>query len=345
MKAVYITKQGELDVLTYGEIPYPEINPNEIIVKIKACALNRLDIYTRSGARGTKRNFESPHILGSDIAGEVVTVGALVNSVKVGARVVLNPRVTCGECRFCLAGMDEFCQSSKMLGSTMNGGYAEYIKVPGTNAIILPPNISFEEAAAMPTVFMPSWAMIVRKAQLKPMETVLVLSASSGVGTAAIQVAKNYIGAKVITTTSTQEKAQKAKELGADEVIIYPIDDMTQEIKKLTNNYGIDVVIDHVGSDFWDGAFNALATGGRYGICGVSTGYKSQLHMGKLFTKQLTVFGVFMGRKEDLRTVIKMAERKIINSVIHKTFSFKDVAEAHRLMESQQFFGKLVLKM
>jgi len=343
MKAVYITEQGELDVLTYGDIPYPKINPNEIIVQVKACALNRLDIYTRSGLRGTRRDFESPHILGSDIAGEVIEVGSLVNSVEVGSRVVLNPRVTCAQCRFCLSGMDEFCRLSKMIGSSINGGYAEYVKVPGTNAIILPDNITFEEAAAMPTVFMPSWAMIVRKAQLKPMETVLVLSASSGVGTAAIQVAKNYIGAKVITTTSTPEKAQKAKDLGADEVIIYPVDNMTQQIKRLTNNYGVDVVIDHVGSNFWDGAFNALAPGGRYGVCGVSTGYKSQLHMGKLFTKQLTVFGVFMGRKEDLRQIIKMAERKIIKSVIHKTFPFKEAAMAHNLMESQHFFGKIVL--
>lgn len=343
MKAVYIKSQGGVEVFTYGELPEPTIGPTEINVRVGACALNRLDVYTRMGVRGTKREFKEPHILGGDVAGDVVEVGKDVVGIKEGDRVVLNPRLTCGQCHYCLAGDDEFCRRAGMIGSSANGGYAEYVKAPGVNAVPLPASLSYAEAAAMPTVFMPMWSMLLRRGQLKPWETALVLSASSGVGTAAIQVAKNVIGARIIATTSTAEKAQKAKELGADEVIIYTQEDIEQRVKELTKGEGVDVVVDHVGSDFWEKAFASLRIGGRYGICGVTTGYRAQLQMGSLFTRQVTVFGVFMGNKEDLRQIVELAGRGIIKGVVHQTFPLSEAAKAHQVMESLTFFGKLVL--
>ncbi len=343
MKAVYIQEHGGVEVLTYGEQPEPVIGPTEIKVRVRACSLNRLDVFIRMGVRGTKLDLTQPHILGSDVAGDVLEAGTQVVEVKAGDRVVINPRVTCGQCRYCLAGDDEFCPRVGTIGRAINGGYAEYVKAPGVNACLLPDSLSYEEAASLPTVFMPMWAMLIRRARLKPWESALVLSASSGVGTAAIQVAKNVIGARVIATTSTQEKAGKARVLGADEVILYNDEDIAERVKELTGGHGVDVVVDHVGADFWEKTFASLAPGGRYGICGVTTGYRAQLHMGMMFTKQTTVFGVFMGSKEDLRQIVETAGRGVIKGVVHKTFPLEEARKAHETMEGRDFFGKLVL--
>ncbi|MCI0439362.1 MAG: zinc-binding dehydrogenase [Chloroflexi bacterium] len=343
MKAVYITEHGGVDALRYGELPEPEIGPNDVKIRVRACALNRLDLYTRAGARGTRLRLDGPHILGGDVAGDVVEVGSEVTRVKPGERVVVNPRLTCGQCQHCVAGETEYCVRPGMLGSTTSGGYAEYVKVPAVNAIPLPESVSYEQAASLPTVFLPCWTILVRRAALKPWETALILSASSGVGTAGIQVAKNVIGSKVITTTSTEDKARKARELGADEVINYTSEDIAARVKELTDGRGVDVVLDHVGADFWPAAMASLAVGGRYGICGVTTGYKAELQMGTMFLKHQTVFGVFMGRNEDLRQIVEMASRGVIKGVIHQTFPLEDAARAHEVMESRSFFGKLVL--
>ena len=343
VKAVYITEHGGPEVLTYGEVPDPVIGPLDVKVRVRACAINRLDIFSREGARGTRRTFDGPHVLGEDVAGDVVEMGDGVTAVKVGDRVVVNPIVTCGQCRFCVAGETEFCVRVRMLGTASNGGYAEYVAVPATNVIVLPDSVSYEQAASLPTVFMPCWSIMVRKGSLKPWETALVLSASSGVGTAAIQVAKNVVGARVIATTSTEEKASKARELGADEVINYSEEDIKDRVKELTDGRGVELVLDHVGADFWQAAMASLAPGGRYGICGVTSGYKAELQMGLMFLKHQTVFGVFMGRGEDLRQIVQLAGSGTIRGIIHETFPLEDAARAHETMESRNFFGKLVL--
>ena len=343
MKALYISEHGGPDVLTYGDLPEPEIGPNEIKVRVRACAINRVDVFTRLGVRGTRLGLDQPHILGGDAAGDVVEVGHEVTRVRVKDRVVINPKITCNQCQFCIAGEDELCTSPRMLGSTTNGSYAELVKAPAINAIRLPDSLSYDQAAALPTVFMPSWNSLVRRAQRRPSETALILSASSGVGTAAIQIAKKVLGARVIATTSTNEKADKARALGADEVIVYSLEDIEKSVRTLTDGRGVDVVLDHVGADFWPAASRSLAPGGRYGICGVTTGYKSELQMGLLFLRNQTVFGVFMGRKDDLRQIVDLAGKGIIRSVIHDSFPLSDAAVAHKLLESQGFFGKLIL--
>ena len=343
MKAVYLTEHGGTDVFTYGELPEPEPGPNDVKVQVRACALNRLDVYTRQGSRGTRIRFNGPHVLGGDVAGDIVEVGGEVSRVKVGDRIVVNPRITCNQCRFCLASEEELCVRAGMLGSTISGGYAEYVTVPAVNVEPIPDSLSYVQAASLPTVFLPCWTILVRKAQLKAWETMLIPSASSGVGTAGIQVAKNVLGAKVITTTSSEEKALKARELGADEVINYTTEDIAGRIKEITGGQGVNVVLDHVGEDFYPAAIRSLAVGGRYGICGVTSGYNAQLQMGLMFLRYHTVFGVFMGRKEDLRQIVELAGRGVIRGVIHETFPLEEAGRAHEAMEATNFFGKLVL--
>jgi NADPH:quinone reductase-like Zn-dependent oxidoreductase len=343
MKAVYIEKHGGVDALTCGDLPEPDVGPNDVKVRVRATSVNRLDLFTRAGVKGTRVALSGPHILGGDTAGDVVETGSAVTGLAPGDRVVINPRLTCGRCAQCAGGSDELCSSSGRIGSTTAGSYAEYVSVPAVNAVPLPDSVSYEQGASLPTVFMPSWSLLLRKADLKPWETALVLSASSGVGTAAIQVAKNVVGATVIATTSTDEKARMATELGADAVVNYTTEDVTTRVRNLTGGRGADVVLDHVGADAWPTATAALAPGGRYGICGVTSGYRAELQMGTLFLKQQTILGVFMGRSGDLSHIVQMAERGVIRGVIHKTYPLQEAAKAHEDMEAQTFFGKLVL--
>jgi NADPH:quinone reductase-like Zn-dependent oxidoreductase len=343
MKAVYIKEHGGPEVLTYGDLPEPVVGANDVKIRVRACAVNRVDVYTRMGVRGTRLSLAEPHVLGGDVAGDVARIGSEVTRVRVGDRVVVNPKLSCSQCQYCVAGEEELCTAPGMLGSTAAGSYAEYVKAPAVNTVRLPDTVSYVEAASLPTVFVPSWNILIRRAALRPWETVLILSASSGVGTAAIQVAKNVVGARVIATTSTDEKARLARELGADEVINYTREDVERRVKELTDNRGANVVLDHVGADFWPAASRALAPGGRYGICGVTTGYKVDLQMGLLFLRNQTVFGVFMGRKEDLRQIVELVARGTIRGIIHETYPLADAARAHEVMESRGFFGKLVL--
>ena len=343
MHAVYIESHGGPDVLTLGNRPDPIVQPNEVKVRVRATSLNRLDLYTRAGDRGLQREFPPPLILGGDCAGEVVEAGDQVAGLKTGDRVVVNPKLTCQQCPACLAGQDDLCPRPSFLGSAMDGSYAELVAVPAANAHVISDSVSYEQAAAVPTTYLPVWNMLVRRLRLRPWETVLVLSASAGVGTAAIQVSKNVIGARVIATTSTPEKAAMARELGADEVINYNEEDITQRVNEMTDGAGVDVVVDHVGADFFSKAIRALRPGGRYGICGATTGLRTELHLGQLFSRQVEIYGVFMGTKEDMREIVAMLNRGTIRPAIHRVFPLSEAAEAHRTMEATNFFGKLLL--
>ena len=343
MQAVYIEAHGGPEVLTYGERPEPEIESHQVKVRVRATALNRLDLFTREGARGLRRNFPPPFILGGDCAGDVLEAGNQVNGLKSGDRVVVNPRFSCQQCSWCLSGRDDLCARQQFMGSAIDGSYAEIVAVPAANAHPIAESVSYEEAAAMPTTFLPVWNMLVRRMQLKPWETVLVLSASAGVGTAAIQVAKRVIGARVIATTSTPEKAAKALELGADAVINYNEEDVTEQAKALTDGVGVDAVVDHVGGDFFAKAFNSLRPSGRYGTCGATIGLRTELNLGLLFTQQKEIYGAFMGSKEDMREIVAMLNRRAIQPVVDRSFPLADAASAHRVMEETNFFGKLLL--
>ena len=282
MKAVYIKRHGGREVLTYGDMPDPQAGHGEVKIRVRACSINRLDVYTRIGVRGTRLDLTEPRILGGDASGDVIEIGQDVAALNIGDRVVVNPRLTCGECGSCDTGYEELCDSPGQLGLTSNGSYAEYVTVPARNVLPISDSISYELAASLPTVFMPSWNILVRRAELRPSETALILSASSGVGSAAIQVAKSVIGARVIATTSNDDKASLARQLGADDVINYSVDSIEERVNELTEGRGVDVVLDHVGADFWPASFRSMAPGGRYGICGVTSGYKAELQMGVL---------------------------------------------------------------
>jgi len=343
MQAVYIEAHGGPEVLTLGERPEPEAEAGQVKVRVRATALNRLDLYTRAGARGLERQFPPPLVLGGDCAGEVAAVGSGVSALKEGDRVVINPRLSCQQCAVCLSGRDDLCPRSRFLGSALDGSYAEYLSVPAANAHAIAEGVTYEQAAAIPTTYLPVWNMLVRRLQLKPWQTVLVLSASAGVGTAAIQMAKDVIGARVIATTSTAEKAAKARELGADEVINYTEEDIRQRVREITGGAGVDCVVDHVGADFFGAAFAALRPGGRYGICGATTGLRAELHLGLLFSQQKEVYGVYMGTKEDMRQIVEMLNRGAVRPVVDRAFPLAEAAAAHQAMEATSFFGKLLL--
>ncbi len=343
MQAVYIESHGGPEVLTYGQRPEPGMDPRQVKVRVRAAGLNRLDLYTREGGRGLRRDFPPPLILGGDCAGDVLEAGSHAGAFQPGDRVLVNPRVTCQQCPACLSGRDDLCPKSVFMGTAVDGSYAEIVAVPAANLHSIDDNVSYLQAAAVPTTFLPVWNLLIRRMELKPWETVLVLSASAGVGAAAIQVAKRVVGATVIATTSTPEKAAKATDLGADAVINYNEEDITERVRALTGGPGVDVVIDHVGADFFPKAFSTLRPGGRYGICGATTGLRTELHLGLLFSQQKQIYGAFMGTKEDMRQITAVLNRGAVSPAIDRTFPLAQAADAHQAMERTNFFGKLLL--
>ena len=344
MRAVYIQQHGGLPVLQYGEQPEPTPGPGEVKVQVRAAALNRLDLYTRLGVRGSRVPPERfPHILGGDCAGDIAETATDVLGLHVGQRVVVNPLVTCGSCWYCLDQEPGLCDQKQVVGTHRPGSYAEFVVVPASNVLPMPDGLSYQQAAALPTTFLPTWNIIVRKGKLQRSETALVLSGSSGVGTAAISIVKSVIGARCIVTTSSGEKAQALQQLGADHTIDYTVEDVARRVMDLTGQRGVDLVVDSVGGAPFEAASRLLAKGGRYGVCGVTSGYRASLHLGELFTRGLHLFGVFMGPPEDLVQVLALAREGVIHSPIHCAFPLHRARQAHELMESARHVGKLLL--
>ncbi len=341
MKAVRFHEHGGPDVLKYEDAPEPEIQPNEVLVKVKACALNHLDLWVRSGVRAWK--LPMPHIVGSDISGEVAQVGALVTHAKVGERVLLAPGIGCGQCEACWKGLDSACRSYTIFGVMVDGGYAEYVKSPAMNVIPIPGDLNFEEAASVPLVFLTAWHMLLGRAKLQPGEDVLVVGAGSGVGIAAIQVAK-LVGCRVITVAGTDEKLEKARALGADEGINHTRQSIAEEVSRLTGKRGVDVIVEHVGQAVWEDCFASLATCGRLVTCGVTSGGEVKLNIQALFGRQRAVLGSFMGGKGELMDVLKLIGQRKLKPVIDSVFPLAEAAEAQRKMESRDFFGKILLR-
>jgi NADPH:quinone reductase-like Zn-dependent oxidoreductase len=341
MKAVIFSEYGGPEVLRYTDVPEPAIGPDDVLVRVRACALNHLDIWIRRGLPGVL--IPLPHILGSDIAGEIAEVGKQVSGIKTGEKVVLSPGISCGHCEQCAAGKDSQCREYTLFGYMLPGGYAEYVKAPAVNVIPMPPDLSYEEAAAVPLVFVTAWHMLITRAALKPAEEVLVLGAGSGVGSAAIQIAK-VAGARVIATAGTEEKLAKAKELGADDTILHSKQDIANEVKRLTNRRGVDVVFEHVGEATWEKSIHSLAVGGRLVTCGATTGFDGKIDIRYLFTRQISILGSYMGGKAELLSVMELVRRKQVRPVIDKVFPLAEAAEAHRRLESREQFGKIVLR-
>jgi len=310
------------------------------VVRVRACALNHLDLWVRRGLNGV--TFSLPLVPGSDISGEVAAVGTNAQRVHTGDRVVLAPGVSCGQCAACAAGKDNECRKYTLLGYGRNGGCDEYVLAPEVNVLPMPPGLSFEEAAAVPLVFLTAWHMLVAQARLQPGEEVLILGAGSGVGSAAIQIAK-VIGARVIATAGSRAKLDKARELGADEVIDHEQQKISEEVRRLTGNRGVDVVFEHVGTATWEQSILSLATGGRLVTCGATTGSAAQLDLRYLFARQLSLLGSYMGSRAELYSVLKLVGEKRLRPVIDRVFPLAEAVQAHRRLEQREQFGKVVL--
>ena len=340
MKAVIFRQHGGPDVLEHTDVPEPKIKTNEVMVEVRACALNHLDVWVRAGLPNVQ--IPLPHILGDDIAGVVRETGNLIDWIKPGDEVMLHPGVSCGHCQMCLGGQDNFCAEYDMIGYRRDGGYAQLVAVPGVNVIPKPKNISWAEAAALPLVTLTAWHMLVTRANVQPGEDVLVHAAGSGVGSLAIQIAK-LRGARVITTASSDEKLAKAKELGADELINYTGADWPKEVKRLTERRGVDVVFEHTGAETWPGSIAALKSGGRLVTCGATSGFDARTDIRQIFYRQLTILGSFMGAKAELLDAMKFIANGALRAVVDRSMPLADARRAHELIEDRAQFGKLVL--
>lgn len=341
MKAIVFRQHGGPEVLLYVDVPDPEPRPNEVLVNVCACTLNHLDLWVRRGLPNVP--IPLPHIPGSDVAGEIAKIGSEVTSVRVGQKVVLAPLVSCGKCPACIAGLDNRCRQATNLGYMIDGGCAEFVRAPEVNCLPYPENLSFQEAAAIPLVFQTAWHMLIDRARLQPGEDVLVLGAGSGVGSAAIQIAK-FFGARVIATAGSDPKLEKARQIGADHVINHKTQKIREEVRRITNKRGVDVVFEHVGTATWDDSLASLALAGRLVTCGNTTGYDAKLDLRFLFSRQLSLLGSYMGVKSELHTIMKLVSAGRLKPVVDRIFPLQEAAAAHRYLESGQQFGKVVLK-
>ncbi|MDE0314453.1 MAG: zinc-binding dehydrogenase [Candidatus Poribacteria bacterium] len=345
MKAVAFSKQGEVDVLEYQEVEQPTLGPDEILVKVKACAVNYLDIHARRDRPEIKQKLEetgTPHILGSDIAGEVAEISGEHPDLAIGNRVLLAPCIPCGVCSDCINGYENLCDTQQLLGFQTDGGYAEFVKAPVENAIWMTSSTPFVETAALPIAYLTAWHMLVTRAQLRAGEDVLILGAGGSVGSAGLQIAK-FVGARIFATASTDEKLARAREFGADVTINYTDIDFSEVILEETNGRGVDVVLEHVGAATWEQSISSLAKNGRLVSCGVTTGNIGQINIRKMYQKQLTIMGSALGTAKELRKLVRLTELGLLIPIIDRTLPLEKAAEAHQLLESRKNFGKVCL--
>jgi len=340
VKALAFNEFGGPDKLKLQDVSDPKIKPTEVLVRVRACALNHLDLWQRRGLDRVK--IPLPHISGADVSGEIVEAGAGVTDLEAGARVMLQPGLSCGRCARCLAGEDNFCAQYDVLGYQSAGGYAELVAVPAANVIRLPDAIDFVSAAAFPLSFLTAWHMLVTRAAVSERDTVLVLAAGSGVGQAAVQIAK-VVGARVIATAGRADKLDHAIALGADAAVDHYAQDVVAAVRAFTGGRGADVVVEHVGKATWDRSVRCLARGGRLVTCGATTGHDAALDLRHLFARQLTLIGTYMGGKPELLRAAALFFRGRLRAVVDGTFPLSEAAQAQRRLEAGEPFGKIVL--
>ena len=338
MKAVRIHQFGGPEVLTYEDVPDPKPRKDQVLVRVRACALNHLDVWVRKGLPGVKL----PHILGSDIAGEVAEVGEYVAGFKTGQRVLIAPMHFCGSCAKCLRGLQNQCREFTVLGNGVDGGNCELIAVPSMNLIPIPDALDFTQAASLPLVFLTAWHMLMGLAGVRPGQTVLVLGASSGVGIAAIQIAKMF-QCRVIATAGDEAKLEKARGLGADHGIHHYKQRISDEVRKLTNKEGVDIVIEHVGVATWEESVKSLKSSGTLVTCGATTGPNVAIDLRHLFARQLRLLGSYMGTMGELHEVLGQVFAGRLKPVVDRVFPLSEIRAAHEYLEKSQMFGKVVL--
>jgi NADPH:quinone reductase-like Zn-dependent oxidoreductase len=341
MKAARIHEPGSADNYIYEDAPDPQAGPGEVLVRVKAVALNHLEAWAAK-TPAAKVQYPAPRILGADVAGVVEAVGDGVRSTQPGAEVMLHPGVSCGVCEQCLGGNDNLCAGYHLLGQGRDGGLAELVAVPAANVFPKPANLSFEEAASIPLVFTTALHMILTRAHLRYGETVLVNAAGSGVGVAAIQVAKLH-GARVIASAGSDAKLEKARLLGADEGINYTTQGLAEEARRLTGGRGVDMVVENVGAEIMEQSIRALARNGRVVTCGATAGNDATFNVTRFFLSQQTIYGSFMGTKAELLHYAPCFADGRLKPVVDQVFPLREISTAvSRLMHREQF-GKIVL--
>jgi len=341
MKAIIIRENGGPEVLRYEDVPDPVAGPGEVVVRVKAVAMNHIDIWVRRGVPGAP--FHLPAITGADVSDKVYALGANVTDLEIGAPVMVAPGISCGVCARCVGGVDHLCSSYGILGETCDGGMAELVKVPRANVIPKPERLSHPEAAAMSLTFLTAWHMLVARAELRGGETVLVQAAGSGVGTAAIQIAR-YLGARVIATASSEAKLDAALKLGAHEAISTADADWPKRIKAMTGGRGADVIFEHVGGDVFAGSLRCLAWGGRLVTCGATAGIEAKVNLRHIFFKSQSILGSTMGSKGEYHHLAGLYAQGIFEPVIDRILPLARAREGHEALERREVFGKVVLE-
>jgi len=339
--AVTIRAHGGPEQLQFVEVPGPaEPGPRDVVVALKAAALNHLDLFVLGGMPGLALDF--PHIMGADGAGVVETVGGDVTELKPGDHVVLNPGLSCRACATCRAGEHSLCPTYHLLGEHVNGTFAEAIRVPAENAVPIPARVPWAEAAAFPLVFLTAWRMLVTRAALRAGETVLIWGIGGGVALAALQIAKRS-GARVLVTSSSDAKLERARALGADATINHATADVPREVRRLTDKRGAEVVLDTVGTATWDRSLRLLARGGRLVTCGATSGPDVALDVRRIFWHQQSILGSTMGNDVEFRQVVALLAQDVLRPVVDSVLPLHAAGEAVARMASGQQFGKLVL--
>lgn len=340
MRAVAFDACGGPEVLVARDVPDPVIRPDEVLVRVRACGINHLDLWVRAGLRGLAP--EMPHILGNDVVGEIVAVGEAVRHVRPGGRTLVNPTVSCGTCEACMRGDDNLCRQYDVLGRRRQGGYAELVAVPGANCLPYPERLTWEQAAAVPLVFLTAWHMLVARARVRAGEDVLVIGAGSGVGSAAVQIGR-LLGARVIATAGSGPKLERARALGAHETIDHAREDIAARVREITRRKGVEVVVEHVGGRVFEAGVASLARDGRLVTCGATAGAQAALDLNVLFGRHLALMGSWMGRRADMVEVLGHVARGALEPVLDSVMPLAEARRAHERIEARQHFGKVVL--
>ncbi len=341
MHAIVLKQYGGTEVLSYEDVERPSAHRGEVLIKVKAVSINHLDIWVRGGltAFGTKL----PHILGCDFSGEVAEVGPDVRDLKTGDRVFVDPGLRCFRCEFCITGNNNLCKNFGIIGASTWGGYAEYTKVSVNNVLHLPEKIGFQEGASFPLVYQTSWHMLTNRGGLQAGDDVLIMAAGSGIGSAAVQIAK-LAGAKVIATAGSEEKVKKLEELNPDYIINHSKEDTVKRVMDITKDRGVDIVFEHIGPATFLKSLQSLKKNGKMILCGATTGPEVTFDLRYLYSRQLTMHGSIMGTRQELMKITSLVEAGIIKPVIDSVFALNEASKAHERMESRKHFGKIVLE-
>lgn len=344
MRAIVLHKHGGPEVLKLEQVERPAPGPGQVLIRVHAVALNRLDIWVRGGIPGLRLSY--PHRLGSDIAGTVAELGAGVDVKQLGREVLVNPGYGCGACEHCLDGWDNLCRRYRILGENTQGGYGEYVIVPAENLLDRPRGMSWTDCAALPLTFLTAWQMLVVRAKIRPGDVVLMHAAGSGVGSAGLQIAKLH-GATVVALASTQAKLDKAKELGADTCICSADEDWEAQVRALecVGKRGVDIVFEHVGEATWERSIRLTTKGGTIVTCGASSGWNAKTDLRQVFFRQIQIMGSTMGSRTHLHRILKLVAEGKLQPVVDRVFPLEEAAEAHRYLDRREQFGKVVLEL